>query len=62
MLNLYLRKAEHNYGFDVLAYKEEACLVPVARWTWDNPDRPDKRFKSVMFNCFRWGVVWKSPQ
>lgn len=58
LLPIYLKKVPHNLGFDVLAYKEPECIRPVARWTWDNSQRPDRRFKSVMLNCYRWRAVW----
>lgn len=58
LLPLYLKKVTHNNGFDVMAYKEPECVHPVAHWACDNSQRPDKRNKTVMFNCYKWKVVW----
>jgi hypothetical protein len=58
MLTLYLKKVFHNHGFDVLAYREPECVRPVAHWRAGMSNRPDRRFKFVMFNCYRWRVEW----
>lgn len=58
MLNLYLVKVYHNHGFDVMAYKEPACIHPIGQWDWTQSKRPDRRNKTVMYNCFRYRAVW----
>lgn len=58
LLPLYLKKVPHNLGFDVLAYKEPECIRPVAHWCVGQSNRPDRRFKYIMFNCYRWRAVW----
>lgn len=58
MLPLYLKKVPHNLGFDVVAYKEPECVRPVAHWRWWMSNRPDRRHKSVMLNCYRWRAEW----
>jgi hypothetical protein len=58
MLNAYLKKVYHNQGYDVLAYAEPDCIKPKAHWQWWHKGKPDKRFKYVMLNCYRWRIVW----
>ncbi len=58
LLPLYLKKVHHNNGFNVLAYKEPECIWPVADWQWYASNRPDRRNRYVMFNCYRWRAVW----
>lgn len=50
----YAPRAKRN---DVVAYKDRACLQPVARWGWHRR-RPDRRFKRVMLNCYQWRAIW----
>lgn len=56
LLTLYLRKELHK-GLPVVAYyrdaeaRQLACINP-----W--PSKPDRRFKYVMLNCYRWKAYW----
>lgn len=60
LLPIYLRKVHHNLGFDVMAYREPEAVKPVAHWQWYAERRPDRRFKTVTLNCYRWRIVWLS--
>lgn len=43
---------------DTVAYRDPAATARAARWPWHYSNRPDRRFRRVMFNCYRWNVVW----
>jgi hypothetical protein len=69
MLTLYLRRepttdAELLHWFpnakrrDVVAYSDPEASQLKARWPWHYRSKPDRRFKRVMLNCYRWRVVW----
>ncbi len=47
---------------DVAMYKDAACTELVVRWHWYNERKPDKRYRRVMLNCYRWPVVWLEDQ
>lgn len=51
----YLPRAAHR---DVAAYRDEACSIPAARWSWFASSRPTRAYRRVMFNCYRWRAVW----
>lgn len=43
---------------DVVAYRDAACTVAAARWNWFFRSRPDRRYKHVTMNCYRWRTKW----
>lgn len=50
-------------AYDVAIYKDAACTELVARWPWHRAGtRPDRRYRRVMLNCYRWPVVWLEDQ
>lgn len=44
--------------FDVVAYADPEATQHKARWPWHYRSKPDRRFRRVMLNCYRWRVVW----
>jgi hypothetical protein len=62
LLTLYLEKIPLQMGrfktFSVLAWADKEKTQKKCFWDWSSPDRPDKRNKTVMFNCYRWNVEW----
>lgn len=44
--------------FDVVAYSDPDCRTFKARWRWWHSSRPDRRFKRVTLNCYRWRLEW----
>lgn len=44
--------------FDVVAWDDAAKTNKKCHWAWYNDSRPDKRHKTVMFNCYRYNIVW----
>lgn len=55
MITLYLKKAENN---SVVAFRSINDKLPVACWASTNSNKPDKRYKYVMFNCYRYKIQW----
>lgn len=55
-------KAAPPYGkrraFDVVAYEGPMNTVPLARWMWNNLDKPRPGCKSAMLNCYRRWAEW----
>lgn len=43
---------------DVALYKDAQCTKPVARYGWYLSNKPTKRQKAVMHNCYRWRLQW----
>jgi hypothetical protein len=64
LLPLYLRREPArepggvNRRRDVVAYRDEASAIPAGRWPWHYSNRPTKRDRRVMLNCYRWRAVW----
>ncbi len=44
--------------FDVVAYVDEECTKPVARWAWFYSNKPTKSQKSAVVNCTRYALTW----
>jgi len=42
---------------DVVIYADADCTRPKARYAWGSC-RPDRRYRYVMLNCYRWRLVW----
>ena len=55
LLTLYMRK---NKDKSVTAFKDKEGLENVGTWKEGFKGTPDKRFKYVMFNCYRWKIEW----
>lgn len=43
---------------DVVLYRDRACTMPVARYGWHLSNKPARRKKTVMHNCFRYRLQW----
>lgn len=43
---------------DVVVYLNEKATQFKARWGWDSSNKPDRRNKYIVLNCYRWEVVW----
>jgi|GEM_PF-1709284 len=43
---------------DVVLYDDEACSKLYARYGWYQESRPDRRFRWVTLNCYRWRIIW----
>ncbi len=44
--------------FDVVVYEDAECTKPKGRWSWYYTNKPTRRNKTVMLNCFLWKLVW----
>lgn len=44
---------------DVVLYHDKACTQLAARWPWHYSNKPTRRNKTVMFNCWKWMLVWQ---
>lgn len=55
-MNMHLRKETRNGVDGVAYYADEQLTVEKCFNTW--PSRPTKRNKYVMFNCFKYSVIW----
>ena len=64
LLPLYLRREPTDDRYrppgklDVVLYRDEACTDRAGRWPWFDNSRPTRRNRSIMFNCWRWRIVW----
>jgi hypothetical protein len=60
MLTVYARKAltgdKRRYG--VAVYRDAAATDLFVRFDWHRSDRPNKRRRWLMLNCYRWRLVW----
>lgn len=43
---------------DSVLYRDRECTRIVARWPWYASDCPGRGQQRVMFNCWRWHLVW----
>jgi hypothetical protein len=43
---------------DTALYRDRACTQLAARWPWHYSNCPRRGQKRVMFNCYRWDLVW----
>lgn len=43
---------------DVVAYRDPECTERAARWPWHYSNKPTRRNRRVMFNCYRWSARW----
>jgi hypothetical protein len=67
LLTLYLEKIPTNdwYAkdfkkivYDVVAYRDQGKTEVACRWPWYYSNKPTKRNKTVMMNCYRWNIEW----
>jgi hypothetical protein len=64
LLNLYAKRCNSNEPkspkalCDVAIYKDEACKRPAVTCHWYMKNKPDRRNKWMMFNCFKYRLVW----
>ena len=62
MITVYARKEPSKDGSrgrsDVQIYRDAACTTPFARFSWWCSNKPDRRFKRVTLNCYRWLIHW----
>jgi hypothetical protein len=67
LLTLYLEKVPTNdpllsgskmQKFDVVAYRDQEKTEVACRWPWYYSNKPTKRNKTVMMNCYRWNIEW----
>jgi hypothetical protein len=72
LINLYARKEPtqdkvsicHGLGkkMDTVLYRDPDCSIVATRWPWYYSSCPRQGQKKVMFNCFRWNLVWSDSQ
>jgi hypothetical protein len=43
---------------DTVIYRDKACKEVFVRWPWHLSNCPDRRFKRVTLNCYRWQLQW----
>ena len=43
---------------DVVAYADRKATVIKAVWPYYYSNKPTRRNKTAMLNCYRWNVVW----
>lgn len=43
---------------DVQAYADSDCTSPVGRWPWHYRNKPTRRNRRVMLNCYEYKAVW----
>ena len=56
MLTLYLRKERRNGRAVTVYYRDADATIQACVNPW--PSRPDRRFRYVWFNCFRYAAKW----
>jgi hypothetical protein len=51
---------QHGFSsrMDTVLYRDKACTEVAARWPWFASNCPDRRFKTVMLNCWKWKLEW----
>lgn len=60
LLTLYARKHFHSDGraFDVIVSRDRDQRDRVAMYRAGMSNRPDRRFKTIVHNCYRWALEW----
>lgn len=53
-----LKHFKNKNRFDVQIYRDKKAKVPFGRWAWYLKDKPTKRNKEVVINCFSWQLEW----
>lgn len=53
LITLSLQKQKDG---SVIAYDDKGNQK--CHWAWWHSSKPDRRFKYVMYNCYKWAVVW----
>jgi hypothetical protein len=43
---------------DTVLYRDAACTDVAGRYSWFYSGCPDRRFKTVMLNCWKWKLEW----
>ena len=43
---------------DVVIYRDKAARLPFVRYEWHAGRRPDRRFRFITLNCYRWNLKW----
>ena len=69
MQTLYARKEpttdhyrECAHKSDVAIYRDPHGVESVARYSWHNGRKPDRRFRRVMMNCTTYRLEWLSDE
>ena len=44
--------------WDVQIYRDPEATLPFARFPWHFSNCPDRRYKEVTLNCYRWRLCW----
>jgi hypothetical protein len=47
---------------DVQLYSDAACTQRAARYPWHYSNKPTRRNRYVIHNCFRYNLVWVREQ
>jgi|LNAP01.1.fsa_nt_gb hypothetical protein len=68
LINLYARKEPTKDAvsicrglgkkMDTVLYRDPECSIVAARWPWYYSRCPRRGQKRVIFNCFKWNLVW----
>lgn len=43
---------------DVQIYRDRECKTPFVRFLWWQKSKPDRRYRYITLNCYKWRLRW----